>query len=179
MKEFDRHEAFELASPFPYALAITLDRRERPNIIGLSWWTFTSWNPLMIAISVGHQRYSHECLEHHNEFVLCFPSEDQAKDAWICGTKSGRDVDKFQVTGFKPKHSNMVKPPIIEGVTVAFECRITNRVITGDHTLFIADIVAIHGDRDRARHLYSIHYRRLVSLDCSGNLNFDLKYERG
>ena len=176
MQSIDRHEAFELASPFPYVLAVTLDKRERPNIIGLSWWMFTSWNPLMIAISVGHKRYSHECLQHHREFVLCFPSEEQAKDAWLCGTKSGRDVDKFKETGFVPMHSSEVKPPIIKGVTVAYECRVTDHVVTGDHTVFIADVVAKYGDHDRAKHLYSIHYRKLLSIDCKGNVKLDLDY---
>jgi flavin reductase (DIM6/NTAB) family NADH-FMN oxidoreductase RutF len=176
MKEIDRHEAFELTSPFPYALAVTLDERERPNIMGLSWWTFTSWDPLMIAISVGQKRYSHNCLKHNREFVLCFPSEEQAKDAWFCGTKSGRDFDKFKETGFKPVHAKEVKPPIIDGVTVAYECRISSEVKTGDHTLYIANVVDMHGDHDRAKHLYSIHYKKLISLDCKGNIDLSLKY---
>jgi flavin reductase (DIM6/NTAB) family NADH-FMN oxidoreductase RutF len=176
MKEINRHDAFELASPYPYTLAVTMDQRDRPNIIGLSWWMFTSWNPLMIAISVGHQRFSHECLKHHNEFVLCFPSEEQAKDAWFCGRKSGRELDKFQHTAFKPVHSREVKPPMIDGVTVAYECRIVNHIDTGDHTMFIADVVAIHGEPEKARHLYSIHYTSLISLDCKGNITQDLKY---
>lgn len=176
MREFDRHEAFELASPFPYVLAVTLDDRERPNIIGLSWWMFTSWTPLMIAISVGHERYTHACLKHHKEFVLCFPSEAQAKDAWLCGTRSGRDIDKFQLTDFKPIPSQLVKPPTIDGVTVAYECKIVNHVTTGDHTVFIADVVAKRGDPDMAKHLYSVHYRKLISIDCRGNITFDLKH---
>jgi flavin reductase (DIM6/NTAB) family NADH-FMN oxidoreductase RutF len=176
MKEITKHDAFELASPFPYTLAVTLDSRDRPNIIGLSWWMFTSWKPLMISISVGHQRYSHKCLMHHKEFVLCFPAEDQVKDAWFCGRKSGEEVDKFQHTGLSPVPSKSVKPPTIDGVTVAYECRIVDHVETGDHTVFIAEVVQIHGNPDRPRHLYSIHYTRLVGLDFEGNVNFDLKH---
>lgn len=176
MKEIDRHEAFELASPYPYVLAVTLDSRGRPNIMGLSWWMFTSWSPLMMAISVGHQRYSHKCLEHHKEFVLCFPSEGQEKDAWFCGRKSGQDVDKFKETNFRPVTAKVVSPPIIEGVTAAYECKVVKHVETGDHTIFIADVVAIHGNPDRAKHLYSIHYTKLISLDCKGNVNLELKY---
>ncbi len=177
MKELDRHEAFELASPYPYTLAVTLDKRDRPNIIGLSWWMFTSWSPLMIAISVGHERYSHECLEHHKEFVLCFPSEGQEKDAWLCGTRSGKKTDKFQETGFKPVHSKFVRPPIIDGVTVAYECRIVNQVETGDHTLYIAEVAAIHGDPAKVDHLYSIHYTRLISIGSKGHIRLDLQYQ--
>ncbi|MBI4842968.1 MAG: flavin reductase family protein [Nitrospirae bacterium] len=176
MKPIDRHEAFELASPFPYTLAVTLDERERPNIIGLSWWMFTSWSPLMIAISVGRERYSHKCLEHHKEFVLCFPSEEQAKDAWFCGTRSGKDLDKFQETSFVPLKAKEVDVPIIEGATVAYECKVVREVETGDHTLYIANVVNIHGDHEKARHLYSIHYKRLISLDTEGNVNLGLKY---
>jgi flavin reductase (DIM6/NTAB) family NADH-FMN oxidoreductase RutF len=177
MKELDRHEAFELASPFPYVLAVTLDKRERPNIIGLSWWTFTSWDPLMVAIAVGQHRYSHECLEHHKEFVLCFPSEGQEKDAWICGTKSGRTVDKFQETAFKPLPAKNLKVPIIDGVTVAYECKITNQVNTGDHTLFIAEVVATHGNPEKVNHIYSIHYTKLISIGSKGDMTFDLDYK--
>jgi flavin reductase (DIM6/NTAB) family NADH-FMN oxidoreductase RutF len=177
MQEIERNTAFELASPFPYTLAVTLDRRDRPNIIGLSWWTFTSWDPLMIAISVGQERYSHSCLEHHREFTLCFPSEEQAKDAWFCGTRSGRKVDKFQETGFIPIHSKKVKPPIIENSTVAYECKIVNEVKTGDHTLFIANVAAIHGNHDKAHHIYSIHYTKLISIGSNGEINLDLKYK--
>jgi flavin reductase (DIM6/NTAB) family NADH-FMN oxidoreductase RutF len=176
MEELDRHQAFELSSPFPYTLAVTLDERERPNIIGLSWWMFTSWSPLMVAISIGHKRYSHECLTHHKEFVLCFPSEEQAKDAWFCGRKSGREIDKFQHTNLAAVPSKVVKPPMIEGSTAAYECRIVDQVETGDHTVFIAEVAAIHGDLVRAKHLYSIHYTKLVSIDCKGNANFDLKH---
>jgi flavin reductase (DIM6/NTAB) family NADH-FMN oxidoreductase RutF len=108
--------------------------------------------------------------------VLCFPSEEQAKDAWFCGRKSGRELDKFQHTAFKPVHSRVVKPPIIDGVTVAYECSIVNHIDTGDHTMFIADVVAIHGEPENTKHLYSIHYTRLISLDCKGNIAPDLKY---
>jgi flavin reductase (DIM6/NTAB) family NADH-FMN oxidoreductase RutF len=176
MQEIDKHEAFELASPFPYSLIITLDKRERPNIMGLSWWTFTSWDPLMIAISVGHERYSHECLENHKEFVLCFPSEGQERDAWLCGTKSGKDVDKFKETGFKAVQSKAVKPPTIDDVTVAYECKVVDHKETGDHTVYIAEVMAIRGNPAKTNHLYSIHYTKLISIGSKGDIRLELKY---
>ena len=175
MKEIDRNKAFELASPFPYVLAVTLDKRERPNIIGLSWWMFTSWDPLMIAISVGNEKYSHECLIHNKEFTLCFPSEGQEKDAWLCGTKSGKAIDKFQETGFKPVHSKNIKPPMIEGSTVAYECKVVKHLETGDHTQHIANVVAINGSPEKVNHLYSIHYTKLISIGSKGEVKLDLK----
>lgn len=172
MEKISWNEALELASPYPYVLAVTVDRKGKPNIIGLAWWTITSWDPRMIAISIGHPRYSHECIEYCGEFVLCFPSEEQARGAWLCGNTSGRKVDKFAEAKFKQAPSKIVTPPIIEGSTVAFECRVIKKVETGDHTLYIGEVVAIHGSPSRPRHLYSIHYTKLISLDTKGNVNF-------
>jgi len=77
----------------------------------------------MIAISVGHARYTHECLEGCKEFVLCFPSGEQAKAAWLCGTRSGCKIDKFAEARFATIPSKAVSPPIIEGCTVVCECK--------------------------------------------------------
>lgn len=176
MKEIDLNTSIELASPYPYTLLVTLDGQAKPNVMGLSWWTFTSLQPPMIAVSIGHRRYSHECLEGCQEFVLCFPSEEQAKSAWLCGTKSGRTVDKFAEAKFATIPAKAVRPPIIEGCTVAYECKVVGRMECGDHTLYNAEVVAVHGDPDKAKHLYSIHYRKLVSVDHKGNLNFDIEY---
>ncbi len=174
LKEVSWDEALEWASPFPYVLAVTVDKDGRPNIIGLAWWTFVSWDPKMVAIAVGYKRYSYECLKHLGEFALCFPSEELKEGAWFCGVKSGRKVDKFKETGFKQVPAKVITPPLIEGSTVALECKVVREVEAGDHALFIADIVAIHGDPERLRHLYSIHYRKLVSLDCRGYYRTDL-----
>jgi flavin reductase (DIM6/NTAB) family NADH-FMN oxidoreductase RutF len=164
LKEITWDEAVELCSPYPYVLAVTIDKNKRPNIIGLGWWTFTSIDPKMVAISIGKQRYSHECIEYCKEFVLCFPSKNQKKEAWFCGTNSGIDVDKFQESGFKKAPSKIVKPPIIKGSTVAYECKVVKKVDTGDHTLYIGEVMAIHGIIEKPDHLYTIGYSKLIDL---------------
>jgi flavin reductase (DIM6/NTAB) family NADH-FMN oxidoreductase RutF len=164
LKEIPWDEAVELGSPYPYVLGVTIDKNGRTNIIGLGWWTFTSWNPQMIAIAIGTERYSYECIEYCKEFVLCFPSEELKNGAWLCGKKSGRDIDKFKETGFKQIPSKIVKPPLIDGSTVAYECKVVNKLETGDHTLYIGKVVAIHGTPEKPTHLYSIHYKNLINL---------------
>jgi flavin reductase (DIM6/NTAB) family NADH-FMN oxidoreductase RutF len=176
MKRLDKNEAIELTSPHPYVLAVTQDSSGHNNIIGIGWWTFTSWEPLMLVISIGAQKRSHENLKEVPQFTLCFPSKGQAKGAWLCGTKSGRSVDKFPASGFAPRPSKEVRPPMIEGSTAAFECAVVETLETGDHTLFVAEVLAMHGDFANAAHLYSIHYRSLVSMDAKGGSDFGLKY---
>jgi len=150
---------------------VTIDEHGKPNIMGAGWWTFTSVRPWMVAVSIGHPRYTHECLEHCKEFVLCFPSEKQAKGAWLCGTKSGRKIDKFAQGEFTAIPSKFVKPPVIKDSTVAFECRVVSELECGDHTLYNGEVLAAHGDPDLASHLYTIHYSKLLSIDHKGNIN--------
>ncbi|MBC7098240.1 flavin reductase family protein [Candidatus Bipolaricaulota bacterium] len=164
LREIPWEEAIKLASPYPYALALTVDKKGKPNAMGLGWWSYVSWEPPMIAIAVGPERYSYECLECCGEFVLCFPAEDQGKGAWYCGTVSGRGREKLAEAGLKTIPAKVVRPPLIEGATVCYECRVREHVPTGDHVLFIADVVAIHGEPTRPKHLYSIGYERLTSL---------------
>lgn len=178
MKDLDIRTAIELGSPYPYTLVVTLSREQRPNVMGLSWWTFTSLRPPMVAIAVGHARYTHECIEANNEFVLCFPSEGQARAAWVCGKESGRHIDKLTEVGLTAVPSAVVKPPIIDGVTVAYECKVVGKMACSDHTLYNGEIVAIHGDPARAKHLFTVHYVKLISIDYGGNINLGVQYKQ-
>jgi hypothetical protein len=42
--------------------------------------------------------------------------------------------------------------------------------------VFIGEVVAVSGNEDDRRHLYCIHYSKLVSLDKEGNGNFELVF---
>ncbi|RLA84210.1 MAG: flavin reductase family protein [Deltaproteobacteria bacterium] len=174
LKEISWDQALEWASPFPYVLVVSLDQGGRPNAMGVGWWSIVSWEPRLLAISVAPERYTYECLKARGEFTLCFPSKDLKEAAWLCGTRSGRKVDKFALGKLKGIPSRFVRPPLLEGSTVAFECRIKEEMEAGDHVLFLAEILATYGDEGRLLHLYSIHYRKLVAIDCKGTYKFDL-----
>ena len=91
--------------------------------------------------------------------------------------KSGRSVDKFAEANLTATPSKLVRPPIIDGSTVAYECKVAHEMEYVNHTLYNGEVVAVHGDPDRAKHLCSIHYRKLVSLDRTGGVNFDIRYK--
>ena len=177
MKELSKNEAITLSSPLPFVLVTANDENDRPNVIGVSWVTITSWSPWIFVISVAPERYSHNCIEHSGEFVINYPSEDLAKAAWKCSTKSGRDVDKFKEFDIEAVPALKVKPPRIKGSTVCIECKVLDRFTTGDHTVFVGEVLAVSGEPDRRRHQYCIHYTKLVSLDNEGHGDFNLAFK--
>jgi flavin reductase (DIM6/NTAB) family NADH-FMN oxidoreductase RutF len=142
----------------------------------VSWVTITSWEPFLMAVSVAPGRYTHECIEFCREFVINYPGEEIAKQAWVCSTQSGRKKDKLAGLQIPVVVSKKVKPPTIESSTVAFECQVVGKAPTGDHTLFIGNVVAISGNKKAMKHIYCVNYGKLVSCDCEGNVNFNLEY---
>ena len=139
-------EAFKRKYPEQIALAVSVDAAGRPDAITLGWIMPTSNEPPMVAISVGHTRYSHELIGKSGEFVLVFPSTAQAEACMICGTKSGRDTDKIAAAALRTAPARLVRPPLIEGAVANFECRVRGTLVSGDHTIFAAEVVAAHVD---------------------------------
>jgi flavin reductase (DIM6/NTAB) family NADH-FMN oxidoreductase RutF len=175
MKQIDWDQALTLLSPHSYALLSTVTNAGRTNLMGVGWWTITSWNPPMVAVSIGKPRYTARCLDQVPEFGLCFPGVDQAKGAWVCGTVSGAKVDKFKESGLEPEPSTVIRPPLVKDAAVAFECRVVKKMEVGDHILYVGEIVAIHGTPGIRMHLYTIHYRKLAGIDADLNVEREVE----
>jgi flavin reductase (DIM6/NTAB) family NADH-FMN oxidoreductase RutF len=116
-------------------------------------------------ISIDHSRYSHAGIDFLKEFVVHYPSAEQAEAAWFCGTRSGRDLDKIKETGLLLIDSIAVQVPTIKGSTVAFECKVIGQFETGDYTVFVGEVVATRGEPQKAGHLYVTSSYEFFSLE--------------
>ena len=125
-------------------LVVTKSETGRDNIMTAGWNMTTSNDPPLLAISIGLTRYSHQLIDETEEFVVSFPSECTEDAVQYCGSHSGRDVDKFKETGLTKVPSSFVKPPLIGEAVVNMECRLFKKMRTGDHTIFIGEILAAH-----------------------------------
>lgn len=165
MKNLTENEAIALCSPYPYVLVTSLDKKEKPNAMGASWVSRVSFNPFLMMVSIDRSRYSHEGINAHREFVVHYPTDEQATAAWFCGTKSGRIMDKISVSGLELAESVHVKVPTIRHCLAAFECRVVDMFEAGDHTLFIGKVVAIRGNPQKARHIFATGDNGFMALE--------------
>lgn len=170
MKTISKDEAFRFMSPLPYTLVTSLDKNDKPNVLGVAWVTRTSWVPFLVLVSIDHGRYSHEGIKIHREFVINYPSKNQKELAWLAGTKSGRDIDKIREGNIELVDSIAVKVPTINNVTVAFECKVISDHVTGDHTIFVAEVVATRGNPDSTSTLFCNYKYEIIALDNSGTI---------
>jgi flavin reductase (DIM6/NTAB) family NADH-FMN oxidoreductase RutF len=118
----------------------------------------------MLAVSVGHTRHSHKTISECGEFVLVFPGPDQGKAALFCGSVSGRDHDKFAESGLSPLKAKKVGAPLVAGAAANFECRVAHAYETGDHTIFVGEVLASHVEDGVNARLYNIGDGKLVGI---------------
>lgn len=144
MKRVQFSEAVSRKFPESVVFVVAPDGNGNPNVMPAGWSMFTSHDPLMIAVSVGCERYTHELLEQSDEYVIAFPSVAQKEDIVFCGNNSGREVDKVESAGMPLAEPAELSTPLLEEATACFECRSRISFETGDHTVFAGKIVAAH-----------------------------------
>ena len=96
------------------------------NTMIISWGTFGQmWKKPVMMVMVRGSRYTYDLLENAGEFTVTFPKTEELKEAWkVAGTKSGRDMNKFQACGIKLKDAKSISTPIIDTPGLQFECRV-------------------------------------------------------
>lgn len=73
------------------------------NTMTVSWGLVGElWGKDVVACFVRPQRHTFGYMEKNDTFTLSFFDGEYKKELGLCGSKSGRDVDKAKETGFVP-----------------------------------------------------------------------------
>lgn len=144
----------KLTSPNPFALVSTLRPDGGANLMALSWWTFVSNHPPMVAVALSKKGWSGELIAENGEFGLNIVDESLAKAAFSCGTCSGRAVDKPTEFGVELCPPEAIKTPLVKESKISMECRLISTTEASDHNLFLAEVVAVRMNED-AKQLYA------------------------
>ena len=121
----------------------------RTNIMTMTWVTPISVNPALVAAAVTPSSLTHKYIAESGEFVLNIPDLGLLREVHICGTYSGRGLDKMRVLHMATAASQMVKPLVLLDCIAAIECQVLDRRQAGDRILFIAEIVCAAAEPDR------------------------------
>ena len=135
-----------LLNPMPVVMASCQLPGQRPNLITLAWAGIACSKPPTISIAIRPSRYSFDIISQTREFVVVVPDEKMIEAVDYCGTRSGRDVDKFEKTGLTPVPATQVAAPLVDQAPVCLECRVSQILDLGAHHLFLGEIVAVHVD---------------------------------
>ena len=145
-------------------ILITTKVGDKVNSMTIGWGTLgIIWERPIFVAYVRQHRYTREMLDECREFTINVPIGDfNRKILGICGSKSGRDMDKIEAAGLTLVEPELIGVPGIKEFPLTLECRVLyrqeqesdqfNDVITrefytmetGDHICYYGEIVAAY-----------------------------------
>jgi flavin reductase (DIM6/NTAB) family NADH-FMN oxidoreductase RutF len=134
-------KAHRLITSGPVTL-ITSAYKDRIGIMPAAWVIPVSLKPLLVAVAINPRAFTHELIEKSNEFSINVPNGDLARAVKQAGTISSRDLDKFKAVGLHPLTALKISAPLVEECIGHLECGVLQRLTPGDHTIFIAEVLA-------------------------------------
>ena len=131
MKKFV--DAFDYAGTIckalPRGILMTTAAEGKVNTMTIGWGTIgIEWGkPIFIAF-VRDSRYTKELLDRNPEFTLNIPMDEACREILkVCGTRSGRDTDKFAELGLVREEPEVISVPGIRQLPLTLECRVIYR----------------------------------------------------
>lgn len=138
----DKSKLKWLLEPGCVILVTTSNNEGVDNIITLSWQTgIHSINPTQFAIVIRPSRYSYKGIIDKRSFIINIPNDELLEETEFCGTYSGKNVNKFDVTKLTKGISDNLKIPFIQECIGHIECKAVQLLDVLDHKIIIAEFV--------------------------------------
>ena len=132
--------------PAPVFVVGTYDKTGNPNAMTGAWGGICCSSPPCVAISLRKATYTYANIMEQKCFTISIPSSNFAKEVDYFGITSGRDVNKFTVTGLTPVKSDLVNAPYVKEFPFALECSLLHTFELGLHTQFVGEILDIKAE---------------------------------
>jgi len=133
--------------PAPVWVIGSYDKDGKPNVMTSAWAGICCSKPPCLMTSIRKATYTFGNIMERKAFSVNIPSELFAKEAAYFGSVSGRDVDKFKVTGLNPVKCDLVDAPYIKEFPLVIECKLLQTIELGLHTMFIGEIMDVKVDK--------------------------------
>lgn len=134
--------------PVPAVMVSCADNEGRSDIITIAWTGTVCTNPPMLYISVRPERYSYDIIKKSGEFVVNLTTKELTKAVDYCGTKSAREVNKWEKMNLTAIPSEFVKAPLIKESPVNISCKVEQIIRLGSHDMFLASVQGVQVDEE-------------------------------
>lgn len=156
--------------PAPVFMVGTYDGKGRPNVMAAAWAGICCSSPPCLSVSLRKATYTFDNIVERKAFTVSFPTEEYVREADYFGIASGRNEDKFTVSGLTPVPGDFVDAPYVGDFPVVLECRLLHSLELGLHTQFIGEILDVKMDEEvlGEGNLPDIRKIRPIALDPEG-----------
>lgn len=146
MEKITLPKAAQLTSPNPVTIICTQKPDGGTNLATVSWWTYLSFNPNMIAYAMAKTSYSGEMVRANKKVVLTIPGAEISEAVMGCGSTTGRDTNKIAKFGIEMQAVDGSDIQIPLHSRVAIQCSLKEFIETGDHYLYICNVEQVYGN---------------------------------
>ncbi len=106
------------------------------NTMVIGWGSIGyMWRLPVFTALVRQNRFTHELLEKTGEFTVTLPYVDLPEAISICGTKSGRKLDKLAECGLRAVPSRKIAVPHLGIPGFHYECRVLYKTTMSSENL--------------------------------------------
>jgi len=128
------------------AVLVTAGTMESSDITTLAWVGTLCSEPPSIGIGVRPERWLHHFIVEEGAFVVNVADAAHARQLDVCGMVSGKDVDKWELSGLTRETGTATTVPLVAECPVNIECVVRQTLPLGSHDLFVGQVVAVHMD---------------------------------
>lgn len=101
------------------------DAAGKANVMTIGWGSIGSiWGIPVWIVLVRPSRHTYKCIEHGGCFTVNVPTRDMGMVSATCGSKSGRDMDKFAACGLTAERGASVLAPTVAECPIVYECQV-------------------------------------------------------
>jgi flavin reductase (DIM6/NTAB) family NADH-FMN oxidoreductase RutF len=109
-------------------LLVSTNEKTGPNVMTVGWGLAgVLWGRPVFVVFVRPSRHTYQVLEEADDFTLNIPAKGMEEQVSICGTVSGRAINKFKEAGLEILLSRRVNSPVIRQCIAHLECSIIYR----------------------------------------------------
>jgi len=110
----------------PRGAFLTVDDGTEKNTMTIGWGNIGYiWNLPIFEVLVRESRHTYKLINRADEFTVSVPLQNQLEEELsYCGSRSGRDVDKFKELDLETSPGQKLNTPFISGCDIFYECDI-------------------------------------------------------
>jgi len=123
---------------------VTAASQGKANAMTAAWHSSISVNPPLYGVSISPKRFTYQLITESKEFGVNFIPLEKASIAAFIGGTSGQKMDKFGRLNIEKEKPLRTGVPILKDAYAAYECKLVDNKLYGDHIWMVGEIIAVH-----------------------------------
>jgi flavin reductase (DIM6/NTAB) family NADH-FMN oxidoreductase RutF len=117
------------------------DRAQRRNGMTLNWAMQVSFDPKWLGVAIEREAFTHELVEAGGVFSLCLIDRDDRAIVRKFTKPVDVDLEARTLNGVEYFDGPATTAPVLAQSVAYLECEVRERVVAGNHTLFLGEAV--------------------------------------